>query len=229
MKKHRILIIEHDEAIAETQRLYLENAGLSVAISKRGDLGLRKAIAYKPHLIIFDLALPGINGFDVCRMLRDQVDAIVVIISERDSEPFKIECFELGAVDYLLKPFSPLELTARVKAHLAQYDRMMRTSEKQEIVFDGIKITLNRREVFRDGVKVDLANKEYELLVFLINHTESCFNKDKLYKEVWGRERRGDLKTVAVHIKRLRDKLEKDPAKPRHIVTYPGLGYRFEA
>lgn len=227
MKTHKILIIEHDDAIADIQRVYLEKAGLRVTISKRGDLGLMKAIEDKPHLIILDLSLPGINGFDVCRMLRDKVDSMIVIVSDGDSEFSKIKGFELGAVDYLTKPFSTLELTARVKAHLAQYDRMIRISEKQEINFGSVKIRLNRREVFRDGIKVYLANKEYELLVYLINHPENCFNKDHLYKEVWGSERRGDLKTVAVHIKRLLDKLEKTPAKPRHIVTCPGHGYGF--
>lgn len=229
MTKHKILIIEDDPDIANIQRIYLEAAGLTVKISGSGEEGLRLALEEKPTLVVLDLNLPGVDGYEVCRRLRERADVLIVMVTALACEEMKIKGLEAGAVDYVVKPFSPSELTARVLAHLAQYERIINLVNRQrrEISFGRVLVRADCREVFVDGLRIELANKEYGLLILLSTNPNQNFTKDRIYREVWGRDRCGDLKTVAVHIRRLRDKLEDDPARPRHIQTIKGAGYRF--
>lgn len=224
----RILIVEDDESIAAIERDYLIIDGFEVEIASNGRSGLEKGCTDAFDLILLDLMLPGMDGFEVCRRLREKTNVPILIVTARREDIDKIRGLGLGADDYIEKPFSPSVLVARVKANLAQYQRL--TGKKQapsEITLGNITVNTGTHRAFLDGREVELKNKEYELLLFLMLHVDLVFDRETLYEKVWGLEAMGDTATVAVHINRLREKLEKDPAKPRHIETVWGAGYRF--
>ena len=231
MKK--VLIIEDDLAIAEIERDFLEIGGYETKIVSDGINGLREAMTGNYDLILLDLMLPGMDGYDICKRIRNKVDIPILMVTAKTEDVDKIRGLGLGADDYIAKPFSPTELVARVKANIAQYDRL-RSGHNSKDQFEEIKIgnvSLNNqtRRVYVDGQEVEFKNKEYELLYFLMSNPEIVFSKDTLYERIWGMDAFGDIKTVAVHINRLRDKIEKDPANSMHIQTVWGAGYRFKS
>lgn len=224
----RILLIEDDAAIAEIERDYLEIEGFEVEIAADGRLGLERGLNGNFDLILLDLMLPGMDGFAVCRRLREKINIPILMVTARQEDIDKIRGLGLGADDYIEKPFSPSVLIARVKANLAQYERILGAGKPPaEIVLGGIRLNTGTHRVFVEEREVELKNKEYELLLFLMLNVDMVFDRETLYEKVWGLEAMGDNATVAVHINRLREKLEKDPANPRYIETVWGAGYRF--
>lgn len=223
----RILIIEDDEAIAAIERDYLEIDGFTVEIAPDGKRGLARGLDGQFDLIPLDLMLPGLDGFAVCRRLREALDIPILMVTARREDIDKIRGLGLGADDYIEKPFSPSVLVARVKAHLAQYERLTESPRpRHEISLGGLSVNTDTRRVTVDGRDVELKNREYELLLFLMQNPEVVFSRETLYERIWGMDAMGDNATVAVHINRLREKIEKDPSNPRYIQTVWGAGYR---
>lgn len=227
----KILIIEDDTAIAAIERDYLVIDHFEVEIAPDGRSGMEKALQGSFDLILLDLMLPGIDGFTVCRRLRESLDIPILMVTARREDIDKIRGLGLGADDYIEKPFSPSVLVARVKAHLAQYARLKDTDRiaTAEIRIGSIRINTDTRRVYVNGIEIDLKNKEYELLLFMALNIDMVFSRETLYERIWGMGAMGDNATVAVHINRLRDKIEDDPGNPRHIQTVRGAGYRFKA
>lgn len=226
---HKVLIIEDDPAIAEIERDYLMAEGLDVEIASDGVSGLKRGLAGAFDLILLDLMLPGMDGFTVCRRLREHVDIPILMVTARQEDIDKIRGLGLGADDYIEKPFSPSVLVAFVKAHLARYQRLSGTGEAPATVSVGdVSINTQTRRVAVRGQHVELKRREFELLLFFMLNPDVVFSRDALYERVWGQEAIGDNATVAVHVNRLREKIEADPSSPQHIVTVWGAGYRFE-
>ncbi len=224
----KILIIEDDVAIAEIERDYLELDGFAVEIAADGNVGSERGLSGEHSLILLDLMLPGMDGFAICRALREQIDVPILMVTARQEDIDKIRGLGLGADDYIEKPFSPSVLVARVKAHLARYRRLTGSERTSgEIQIGGIRLNEETHRVYVDGREVELANKEYELLLFFMLNVDVVFSREQLYERIWGWDAMGDSATVAVHINRLRKKIEQDPANPRYIVSVWGAGYRF--
>lgn len=224
----KILIIEDDVAIAEIERDYLELDGFAVEIAADGNVGLERGLSGEHSLILLDLMLPGVDGFAICRALREQIDVPILMVTARQEDIDKIRGLGLGADDYIEKPFSPSVLVARVKAHLARYRRLTGSERTSgEIQIGGIRLNEETHRVYVDGREVELTNKEYELLLFFMLNVDVVFSREQLYERIWGWDAMGDSATVAVHINRLRKKIEQDPANPRYIVSVWGAGYRF--
>ena len=225
----KILIIEDDNDIAEIERDYLELGGFSVTIRTDGESGLAEAKNGGYDLVLLDLMLPGKDGFTVCRERRAASDVPILLVTARREDADKIRGFGFGADDYVEKPFSPSVLVARVKAHLARVERIRpRNTEKSAVItFGELSLNTETRRLFRAGEEIILKNKEYELLCFLMRHPDQIFGREDLYEHIWGLESMGDNITVAVHINRLREKIETDPQDPRYIKTVWGAGYRF--
>ena len=226
----RILIIEDEEAIAELEKDYLELSGFEVIICNRGDLGLNMALKEDFDLIILDLMLPGIDGFEICKRIREEKDVPILMVSAKKDDIDKIRGLGLGADDYLTKPFSPSELVARVKAHMARYNRLVGTHTKENDIVEirGIRIDKTARRVFVNGVEKTFTTKEFDLLTFLAENPNHVFTKEELFREIWDMDSIGDIATVTVHIKKIREKIETDTSKPQYIETIWGVGYRFK-
>ena len=226
----RILIIEDDEAIAELEKDYLELSGFEVIISNKGDLGLEKALNENFDLIILDLMLPEVDGFEICRQVRDAKNTPIIMVSAKKDDIDKIRGLGLGADDYMTKPFSPSELVARVKAHMDRYNRLIgSTAQKNDIIeIRGIKIDKTARRVWVNGEETSFTTKEFDLLTFLAQNPNRVFTKEELFREIWDMESVGDIATVTVHIKKIREKIEYNNAKPQYIETIWGVGYRFK-
>ena len=226
----KILIVEDDPAIARIQRDYLEMNGFACAVASDGESGLREGLTGGYDLILLDVMLPKMDGFAVCRALREkQVDVPILMVTARSEDRDKIRGLGLGADDYIEKPFSPAVLVARIRANLAQYARLRQGAAPDEALTAGaLRLEPRSRKVFLSGREIPLKNKEYELLWFFMRNAGMVFDRETLYERVWGMEALGDNATVAVHINRLREKLEENPAEPRYIVTVRGAGYRFE-
>lgn len=226
----KILIIEDVLDIAEVEKDYLELSGYHVDIVHNGIDGINAVKGADYSLILLDLMLPGLDGFSVCKRLREITDIPVLMVTARKEDVDKIRGLGLGADDYIEKPFSPSVLVARVKANLAQYDRLKKSGTEKQIVLTIGDFTVNtstRRVYVRNEEKL-LKNMEYELLLFLMTNADMVFDRETLYERIWGLDSMGDNATVAVHINRLREKLEKDPANPEYIETVWGAGYRFK-
>lgn len=229
-----ILIIEDDANIAELQKDYLEVEGFQVEVCPEGAGGLRLFREKTYDLLILDIMLPGLDGLEILRCLKDEKEIPVLLVSAKKEEIDKIKGFNLGADDYITKPFSPGELVARVKAHLQNYDKLKkkfnqeaRANRSSVIAIRGLRIEKEARRVFRHDREVNLAQKEFELLLYLAGHPNRVCGREELFEQVWGLEALGDSATVTVHIARLRDKIEEDPANPQYIETVWGAGYRF--
>jgi DNA-binding response OmpR family regulator len=226
----RILIIEDDPVIAEVQKDYLHAHGFDISIAERGDLGLEMALQGGYDLILLDLMLPSMDGFEVCRRIREASNVPILIVSAKKEEIDKIRGFGLGADDYILKPFGLGELVARVKAHLSRYDRLVGLGErrKDELQLSGIRIDKQARRVFVNEQEVSFTAKEFDLLLFLVTNPNRVFRKEDLFERIWGMDAIGsDHATVTVHISKLREKIERDPSKPQYVETIWGVGYRF--
>ena len=229
MKK--ILIIEDQQSIAELEKDYLEMNEFQVDITTSGHEGLYQALTEDYDLILLDLMLPDIDGFEVCKKIRREKNIPLLIVSARGEDVDKIRGLGLGADDYISKPFSPSELVARVRAHLSRFDRLTGKTGKSghEIQIKNLTINQTSHRVFLDNQEINLTTKEFEILQFLASHPNIVFSKEQLYDHVWGDDSYGDIATIAVHIKKIRDKIEKDPQNPRFIETLWGSGYRFNA
>lgn len=228
--KKNILIIEDEQSIAELERDYLEISGFSVDIASDGDTGLQKALKGDYALIILDLMLPGKDGFQVCKEVREVKDIPIIIVSARKDDIDKIRGLGLGADDYVTKPFSASEMVARVKAHMARYARLVGSGREESGVIEihGLKIDPSARRVFVNGEERTFTTKEFDLLCFLASHPNHVYTKAELFKEIWKMDSVGDIATVTVHIKKIREKIEMDSAKPQYIETIWGVGYRFK-
>lgn len=224
-----ILIVEDDAAIAAIERDYLELSDFTVEIASDGPTGLERGLHGGFDLILLDLMLPGLDGFSVCRSLREQLDIPILMVTARQEDIDKIRGLGLGADDYIEKPFSPSVLVARVKAHLARYQRLTQEERRtSEIEIGDIRLNTETHRVYVRGQEVELKNKEYELLMFFMLNVDIVFDRETLYERIWGMDALGDNATVAVHINRLREKIELDPGQPQYIQTVWGAGYRFK-
>lgn len=227
----KILIIEDEEAIADLEKDYLEINGYEVCICNTGDSGLQEAINGEYNLIILDLMLPGMDGFEVCKKIREEKNVPILMVSARKDDIDKIRGLGLGADDYMTKPFSPSELVARVKAHMARYERLVGSNQRPQndiVEIRGIRIDKTARRVYVDGEEKSFTTKEFDLLTFLAENPNHVFTKEELFEEIWDMGPIGDIATVTVHIKKIREKIEKDTAKPQYIETIWGVGYRFK-
>lgn len=229
----RILIIEDDQGIAELERDYLEANGFSADIAVDGKTGEKKALEDAYDLILLDIMLPGTDGFHICRRIREEKEVPILMVSAKREDMDKIRGLGLGADDYIIKPFSPTELVARVKAHITRYERLMGKAQQKaadgEVIRSGdLEIYVDKHRVYVKGEEIALTNREFELLVFLAKHPGLVFSRDRLFERVWGLDAEGDTATVMVHINRIREKIEPDPAKPIYIETVWGAGYRFK-
>lgn len=227
---NKILIVEDEEAIADLEKDYLELSGFEVEIEHSGSGGLNSALNGEYNLIILDLMLPDVDGFEICRMVREKKNTPIIMVSAKKDDIDKIRGLGLGADDYMTKPFSPSELVARVKAHLARYDRLIGSNVKMNEVIEirGIKIDKTARRVWVNGEETNFTTKEFDLLTFLAQNPNRVFKKEELFREIWDMESVGDIATVTVHIKKIREKIEYDTAKPQYIETIWGVGYRFK-
>lgn len=227
---NRILIIEDEKEIADLEKDYLELSEFQVEIENAGDTGLEKALHEDFDLVVLDLMLPGMDGFEVCRRIREEKNIPILMVSAKKDDIDKIRGLGLGADDYMTKPFSPSELVARVKAHLARYDRLVGSGQKQNDIVEirGIKIDKTARRVYVDGEEKNFTTKEFDLLTFLAENPNHVYTKEELFREIWDMDSIGDIATVTVHIKKIREKIEYDTSKPQYIETIWGVGYRFK-
>lgn len=227
--KKKILIVEDELEIAELEKDYLELSGFDVDLEGDGTKGLEMAKNMDYSLIVLDLMLPGTDGFEICKQIREVKDIPILMVSARKDDIDKIRGLGLGADDYMTKPFSPSELVARVKAHLARYERLLGNNRPgNEIVeIRGIKIDKTARRVYINGEEKQFTTKEFDLLTFLASNPNRVFTKEELFREIWDMESIGDIATVTVHIKKIREKIEADTSKPQYIETIWGVGYRF--
>ncbi|MBD5484217.1 MAG: response regulator transcription factor [Lachnospiraceae bacterium] len=226
----KILIIEDEEAIADLEKDYLELSDFEVTIENAGDKGLETALGGDFDLVILDLMLPGIDGFEVCKKIREEKNIPIIMVSAKKDDIDKIRGLGLGADDYMTKPFSPSELVARVKAHMARYDRLVGSNQKINDIIEirGLKIDKTARRVYVDGDERIFTTKEFDLLTFLAENPNHVYSKEELFREIWDMDSIGDIATVTVHIKKIREKIEFDTAKPQYIETIWGVGYRFK-
>lgn len=230
IRMSRILIVEDETAIAELEKDYLELSGFEVVIENSGDTGLERALKEEFNLVILDLMLPKVDGFEICRQIREIKNVPVIMVSAKKDDIDKIRGLGLGADDYMTKPFSPSELVARVKAHMARYERLIGSNVKENEIIEirGIRIDKTARRVYVNGEERTFTTKEFDLLTFLASNPNHVFTKDELFKEIWDMESIGDIATVTVHIKKIREKIEYDTSKPQYIETIWGVGYRFK-
>ena len=226
----KILIIEDEAEIADLEKDYLEINEYNVTIENAGDTGLSRALQEDYDLVILDLMLPGMDGFEVCKKIREVKNIPIIMVSAKKDDIDKIRGLGLGADDYMTKPFSPSELVARVKAHLSRYNRLVgsQSNENDIIEIRGIRIDKTARRVYIDGEEKAFTTKEFDLLTFLAENPNHVFTKEELFREIWDMDSIGDIATVTVHIKKIREKIEYDTAKPQYIETIWGVGYRFK-
>jgi len=225
----RILIVEDENSIAELEQDYLELSGFKVDIRNDGIEGLDTALKEDYDLILLDVLLPGMDGFEICRRIREEKDTPILMVTAKKEDIDKIRGLGLGADDYITKPFSPSELVARVKAHLSRYERLTRSERFSNDVIEirGLKIDKSDRRVWVDGVEKQFTTKEFDLLCFLAEHPNRVFTKEELFRNIWDMDSIGDIATVTVHIKKIREKIEYNTSKPQYIETIWGVGYRF--
>ena len=227
---NKILIVEDEEAIADLEKDYLELSGVEVEIASDGTLGLKKALEEEFQLVILDLMLPGVDGFEICRQIREVKNIPIIMVSAKKDDIDKIRGLGLGADDYMTKPFSPSELVARVKAHLNRYERLVSSNVKENSIIEirGIKIDKTARRVWVNGEEKNFTSREFDLLTFLAENPNHVFTKEELFRKIWDMDSVGDIATVTVHIKKIREKIEVNSAKPQYIETIWGVGYRFK-
>lgn len=226
-----ILIIEDNQEIAELERDFLEAAGITAEIAETGTDGLDRALHQDYDLVLLDIMLPGLDGFEVCRRLRAEKDVPILMVSAKREDIDKIRGLGLGADDYIIKPFSPMELVPRVKAHIARYERLTAGAQAANaavIHCGNLTIETDKHRVFVGPKEVTLTHKDFELLVFLARNQGIVFSRERLFEKVWGYDAEGDTATVMVHINRIREKIEPDPSHPIYIETVWGAGYRMK-
>lgn len=224
----RILLIENNQDLLDLERDYLEANGFDVAMCADGKNGLAMALSEEFHLILLNSTLPYLDGFHVCRQLREKKDIPIVFVSDKCEDIHKIRAFGLGADDYMSTPFSPYELVARVKAHINRYERLTKRLPASDVLcHNDLEIQVQKHRVYERGREIALTNLEFELLVFFAKNPGLVFSRERLFDRVWGQDAIGDTATVMVHVNRLREKIEPNPSKPMYIETVWGAGYRF--
>ena len=226
----KVLIVEDEVEIADLEKDYLELSGFEVEIEHDGMVGMERALSEEFDMYILDLMLPGVDGFEICRRIRDEKNTPILMVSAKKDDIDKIRGLGLGADDYITKPFSPSELVARVKAHLARYERLIGSREQENDIVEirGIRIDKTARRVWINGEEKQFTTKEFDLLTFLAENPNRVFTKEELFREIWDMESIGDIATVTVHIKKIREKIEINTNKPQYIETIWGVGYRFK-
>lgn len=226
----RILVVEDESAIADLEKDYLELSGYEVTIASTGDEGLVLALEGDYNLVILDVMLPNMDGYELCKRIREKKNIPIIYVSAKKEESDKIRGFGQGADDYMVKPFSPSELVARVKAHLNRYERLVSSRKQGNEIIEvrGIKIDKTARRIYVNGTEKNFTTKEFDLLTFLAEHPNHVFSKEELFKQIWDMESVGDIATVTVHIKKIREKIEADTSNPQYIETLWGVGYRFK-
>lgn len=225
----RILIVEDDDDIASIEKDYLEVSGYQVTVEENGTAGLTEALTGDYDLILLDVMLPGMDGFQIVRKLRDKVDIPIMMVTAKRTDIDKIRGLGFGADDYIEKPFSPGVLVAKVKSQLAQYERLKgKPEDRKRITISGITLESDTHRIWVRGEEKVLPNKEFQLLEFLMVHADVVYSRETLYTRIWGMDSLGNTATVPVHINRLREAVEEDPVNPRHILTIWGVGYKFK-
>ncbi len=226
----KVLIIEDEVAIADLEKDYLELSGFHVEIENNGNQGLARALSEEFDMFILDLMLPGVDGFEICKKIRENKNTPILMVSAKKDDIDKIRGLGLGADDYITKPFSPSELVARVKAHLSRYERLINSSVQENDVIEirGLKIDKTARRVWVNEEEKQFTTKEFDLLTFLAQNPNRVFSKEELFSQIWDLESVGDIATVTVHIKKIREKIELSTTKPQYIETIWGVGYRFK-
>ena len=233
----KILVIEDDRSIAELERDYLEINGYECDVAEDGACGLSMALENDYACIILDIMLPSMNGFEICTKIREVKDTPLIMLSAKNEDIDKIRGLGLGADDYMTKPFSPNELMARVKSHIARFERLTKGSKNSEVetqgqeeklVIRGLEIHKDSRKVFVNGEEKIMPVKEFDILLFLAENPNRVFSKEHIFDRIWGMEALGDVSTITVHIRRLREKIESEGEKDQYIETVWGAGYRFK-
>jgi DNA-binding response OmpR family regulator len=224
----RVLVVDDDPTVAEVVTRYLEHAGFRVEMVADGLVAIERATADPPDLVVLDLMLPGVDGLEVCRQLRALAPVPVIMLTAKGDETDRIIGLDLGADDYLTKPFSPRELTSRVKAVLRRANGPLPASDASVLVAGDLEVDVASHEARLAGMPIQLTSREFELLAYLMRHPRRAFRREELLEAVWGWTY-GDTSTVTVHVRRLREKIELDPAHPVHLATVWGIGYRFDA
>jgi DNA-binding response OmpR family regulator len=222
-----ILIIEDEKDIAELERDYLDVSGFACDLAATGGEGLSLARTNTYSLILLDLMLPDTDGFQLCKELREFLDIPILMVTARKEDIDKIRGFDRGADDYIVKPFTPSELVARVRAHIARYERLINRDTKKVIEIQNLVIDPDSRRVFVGSEEKIVTAKEFDLLYFLANNPNRVFSKDHLFERIWGYDSLGELTTVTVHVRKIREKIEEEPSSPVFIETIWGVGYRF--
>lgn len=229
MSQERILVVDDKIEIAELLRDYLEAEDYQVKIAADGEVALDLNKNFKPQLIILDLMLPVIDGFEVCRIIRSESDIPILILSAKSSDMDKVLGLGLGADDYITKPFSSIELVARVKAQLRRYIQLSEPRHKPDVLkYDGLEIDMKAYSVCLSGQKLTLTTKEFEILKLLALHPSQVFTKEQVLDSIWGYHEYGDMHSVTVYIRKIREKIENDPSNPQYLKTVWGVGYMFE-
>jgi two-component system response regulator RegX3 len=223
-----LLVIEDEESFSETLSYMLTREGFDVRVAATGPAGLEEFERHGADLVLLDLMLPGLSGTEVCRRLREQSDVPVIMLTARDSEVDKVVGLELGADDYVTKPFSARELVARIRAVLRRRSDSVETIVSSAVEAGPVRLDADRHVVTVRGDSVTLPLREFELLEMLLRNAGRVLTRNQLIDRLWGSNYVGDTKTLDVHVKRLRSRIEEDPARPRHLVTVRGLGYKFE-
>ncbi|MGN0535086.1 MAG: response regulator transcription factor [Eubacterium sp.] len=224
----RILIIEDDENILRLEKDYLEANGFETDTAPDGVTGLRFALDGSYSLVLLDIMLPGLNGFEVCKKIREEKNIPILLVSAKKDEPDKINGLGFGADDYIVKPFSPSELVARVKAHISRYRRLTNSEEKDVVKFENLRLNRESGEAYLNGQEISLTKKEFDVLYLMASKPETVFSKNELFEKVWGYDSLGDTSTLTVHINRLRDKLKEIDPDTDYIRTIWGRGYRLK-
>ena len=225
----KILIVEDDLLAAELERDYLEVSGYEVELCSNGEEGYREAMSGKYNLLLLDIMLPGMSGFEICRRIRREQNVPIIMVTAKTEDVDMIRGLGLGADDYIMKPFNPAELVARVKAHIRIHEILLQEAGAAplEIRYRDLVLSVPYRRVTVRGKEVNLKNREYELLYFLASHQGMVFSRDTLLEKIWGQDNSGDTATVMVHIRRIREKIEENPQKPEYVLTVWGAGYKF--
>ena len=224
----RILIIEDEEAIADLEKDYLELSGVEVEIENRGDTGLVRAMKEEFDLIILDLMLPEVDGFDICRQVREEKNTPIIMVSAKKDDIDKIRGLGLGADDYMTKPFNILEVKARIKAIKRRNRHIVSAESGTRIISGNMVMDRNNRRVYIKGREISLTTKEYDVLELLVTNPNKVYGRDMLLNLIWGYDYPGDARTVDVHIRRLREKIETNPSEPEYVHTKWGMGYFFK-
>ena len=230
VNRQKIMIVDDDENIAELISLYLTKECFNTRIVHDGESAMREFDTYGPNLVLLDLMLPGVDGFEICRKIREKKNTPIIMVSAKKDDIDKIRGLGLGADDYITKPFSPSEMVARVKAHMSRYERLIGSGAPVNDVIEirGLKIDKTARRVYVNGEEKNFTTKEFDLLTFLAQNPNHVYTKEELFSKIWDMESIGDIATVTVHIKKIREKIEMNTAKPQYIETIWGVGYRFK-